>query len=149
MLAHNSTGDVLSRFGMRVSLDQSTFERGNKIYSENEPAEYVYQIKDGAARTYKLLPDGRRHIGAFHLPGDIFGLEIHGEHRYTAEAIVDTTVRLIRRSSLTPAADRTVVANLLQMITRDLQHAEDHMLLLGRKNALERVAAFLVDYPRS
>jgi CRP/FNR family transcriptional regulator, nitrogen fixation regulation protein len=38
-----------------------------------------------------------------------------------------------------------VAASLLTMITSNLQHAEDHMLLLGRKNALERVAAFLVE----
>jgi CRP/FNR family nitrogen fixation transcriptional regulator len=49
---------------------------------------------------HKLLSDGRRQIGAFHLPGDIFGFENGDFHRFTAEAIVDTTVRLIKRQSL-------------------------------------------------
>jgi CRP/FNR family nitrogen fixation transcriptional regulator len=98
-------------------------------------------------RSYKLLSDGRRQIGAFHLAGDIFGLENGSEHRFTAEAIVDTTVRLIKRQSLELVAesDAMVARNLLSMTTSNLQHAEDHMLLLGRKTSLERVAAFLLE----
>jgi CRP/FNR family nitrogen fixation transcriptional regulator len=97
-------------------------------------------------RSYKLC-DGRRQIGAFHLVGDIFGLVNGGEHRFTAEAIVDTTVRLIKRESLEVVAesDVFVARNLLSMTTSNLRHAEDHMLLLGRKTALERVAAFLIE----
>ena len=73
-----------------ISLNEFTYPRKTEIFGENEAAEYVYQIKTGAVRTYKLLPDGRRQIGAFHLPGDIFGMVNGGEHRFTAEAIVDT-----------------------------------------------------------
>jgi CRP/FNR family nitrogen fixation transcriptional regulator len=98
-------------------------------------------------RSYKLLSDGRRQIGAFHLVGDIFGLENRTEHRFTAEAIVDTAVRLVKRRSLELVAesDAMVARNLLTMTTNNLQHAEDHMLLLGRKTSLERVAAFLLE----
>ena len=73
-----------------MSLNEFTYKKGTEIYGEKEPAEYVYQVKSGAVRSYKLLSDGRRQIGAFHLAGDIFGLENGGEHRFTAEAIVDT-----------------------------------------------------------
>jgi CRP/FNR family transcriptional regulator, nitrogen fixation regulation protein len=130
-----------------VSLSEFTYKKGTEIYGEKEPAEYVYQVKSGAVRSYKLLSDGRRQIGAFHLAGDIFGLENGGEHRFTAEAIVDTTVRLIKRQSLEMVAesDAIVARNLLSMTTSNLQHAEDHMLLLGRKTSLERVAAFLLE----
>ncbi|SFL55505.1 CRP/FNR family transcriptional regulator, nitrogen fixation regulation protein [Bradyrhizobium sp. NFR13] len=130
-----------------VSLNEFTYKKRSEIYGEKEPAEYVYQVKSGAVRSYKLLSDGRRQIGAFHLVGDIFGLENGGEHRFTAEAIVDTTVRLIRRQSLEIVAenDAMVARNLLSMTTSNLQHAEDHMLLLGRKTSLERVAAFLLE----
>jgi CRP/FNR family nitrogen fixation transcriptional regulator len=130
-----------------VSLNEFTYKKGTEIYGEKEPAEYVYQVKSGAVRSHKLLPDGRRQIGAFHLAGDIFGLENGSEHRFTAEAIVDTTVRLIKRRSLEIVAenDPMVARNLLSMTTTNLQHAEDHMLLLGRKTSLERVAAFLLE----
>lgn len=130
-----------------VSLNEFTYKKRSEIYGEREPAEYVYQVKSGAVRSYKLLSDGRRQIGAFHLVGDIFGLENGGEHRFTAEAIVDTTVRLIKRHSLEIVAenDAMVARNLLSMTTSNLQHAEDHMLLLGRKTSLERVAAFLLE----
>jgi CRP/FNR family nitrogen fixation transcriptional regulator len=96
------------------------------------------------------LSDGRRQIGAFHLVHDIFGLENSDVHRFTAEAIVDTRLRLVKRQSLETAAERDVlVANdLLSMTTSNLQHAEDHMLLLGRKSALERVATFLLEMDR-
>ena len=130
-----------------VSLSEFTYRKGTEIYGEKEPADYVYQVKAGAVRSYKLLPDGRRQIGAFHLTGDIFGLENGTEHRFTAEAIVKTTVRLIKRQSLEIVAksDAVVSRNLLSMTTNNLQHAEDHMLLLGRKTSLERVAAFLIE----
>jgi CRP/FNR family nitrogen fixation transcriptional regulator len=130
-----------------VSLSEFTYKKGTEIYGEKEPAEYVYQVKTGAVRSYKLLSDGRRQIGAFHLAGDIFGLENSSSHRFTAEAIVDTTVRLIKRQSLEMVADSDLIVanNLLSMTTNNLQHAEDHMLLLGRKTSLERVAAFLLE----
>lgn len=130
-----------------VCLSEFTYRKGAEIYGEKEPAEYVYQVKSGAVRSYKLLSDGRRQIGAFHLVGDIFGLENGKEHRFTTEAIVDTTVRLVKRQSLEMVADNDLVVarNLLSMTTSNLQHAEDHMLLLGRKTSLERVAAFLIE----
>jgi CRP/FNR family transcriptional regulator, nitrogen fixation regulation protein len=152
----SSLPNTLGEFGMeiasnsRLSLNEFTYKKGTEIYGEKEPADYVYQVKTGAARSYKLLSDGRRQIGAFHLVGDIFGLENSSEHRFTAEAIVDTTVRLIKRRSLELVAesDAMVARNLLSMTTNNLQHAEDHMLLLGRKTSLERVAAFLIEMDR-
>jgi CRP/FNR family nitrogen fixation transcriptional regulator len=117
---------------------------------KDEPAEYVYQVITGAVRSYKLLSDGRRQIGAFHLPGDVFGLELSAIHRLAAEAILDTTVRLVKRCSLERAAgtDVAVARNLWTMTAGDLRHAEDHMLLLGRKTAMERVATFLLEMDR-
>jgi CRP/FNR family transcriptional regulator, nitrogen fixation regulation protein len=127
-----------------------SYSRDEEIYGEDEPAEYVYQVIRGAVRTYKLLSDGRRQIGAFHLPGDVFGLESGTAHRLAAEAIIDTTVRLVKRRSLEQAAgvDVQVARKLWTMTAGDLRHAEDHMLLLGRKNAMERVANFLLEMDR-
>ena len=85
-----------------------SYRKEEEIYGEDEPAEYVYQVITGAVRNYKLLSDGRRQIGAFYLPGDVFGLESGPTHRLTAEAIVDTTVRLVKRRSLEQAASTDV-----------------------------------------
>src|SRR5713226_6844349 len=155
MLSRSSTPPVnasyiraLSAAGVlhaRLAATEFNYRKGVEIYGEKEPADYVYQVVEGAVRSYKLLSDGRRQIGAFHLVGDIFGLENGTVHRFTAEAIVDTTVRLMKRRSLEHVAesDVFVALDLLNMTTSNLQHAEDHMLLLGRKTSLERVAAFL------
>jgi CRP/FNR family nitrogen fixation transcriptional regulator len=131
----------------RVSSSEFKYSGGTEIFGEAEPAEYVYQIVEGAVRTHKRLSDGRRQIGAFHLPGDIFGLENGDFHRFTAEAIVDTTVRLVKRQSLERVAktDPVMALSLLTMTTDNLQHVENHMLLLGRKTSRERVAAFLLE----
>src|ERR1700744_3192032 len=133
-----------------IILSEFKYRRGPDICGEAEPAKYRYQVIDGAVRSYKLLSDGRRQIGAFHLAGDIFGLENGGLHRFTAEAIVDTTVRLVKRVSLAHVAecDAAVARDLLNMTATNLQHAENHMLLLGRKTSLERVAAFLLEMDR-
>jgi CRP/FNR family nitrogen fixation transcriptional regulator len=127
-----------------------SYKKDEEIYGEDEPAEYVYQVISGSVRTYKLLSDGRRQIGAFHLPGDVFGLESGTVHRLAAESIVDTTVRLVKRRSLEQAAtvDVNVARKLWAMTAGDLRHAEDHMLLLGRKTAMERVATFLLEMDR-
>jgi CRP/FNR family nitrogen fixation transcriptional regulator len=141
-------GTITGYAGLVVS--EYTYDRDQEIYGEGEVAEYVYQVISGAVRTYRLLSDGRRQIGAFHLPGDMFGLESSTTHRLTAEAIVDTTVRLVKRRSLEQAAGANVkVARSLWTVTAaELNHAEGHMLLLGRKTAVERVATFLLEMDR-
>jgi CRP/FNR family nitrogen fixation transcriptional regulator len=145
----NSLGDLGMTSGSNpiVSLNEFTYKKGAEIYGEKEPAEYVYQVKTGAVRSYKLLTDGRRQIGAFHLVGDTFGLVNGSTHRFTAEAVVTTTLRLIKRQSLEAVAesDAIVTLNLLSMTTSNLEHAENHMLLLGRKTSMEKVAAFLLE----
>jgi CRP/FNR family transcriptional regulator, nitrogen fixation regulation protein len=124
-----------------------TYRKDEEIYGEDEPAEYVYQVISGAVRGYKLLSDGRRQLGAFHLPGDVFGLGSGTVHRLAAEAIIDTTVRLVKRRTLKQAAefDVKVAGNLWAITANELRHAENHMLLLGRKTAMERVATFLLE----
>jgi CRP/FNR family nitrogen fixation transcriptional regulator len=127
-----------------------TYRKEEEIYGEDEPAEYVYQVIRGAVRSYKLLSDGRRQIGAFHLPGDVFGLESGTSHRLATEAIIDTTLRLVKRSSLEHAAqsDVRVARDMWSITAGELRHAENHMLLLGRKTAMERVATFLLEMDR-
>jgi len=97
-------------------------------------------------RSFKLLSDGRRQIGAFHLVGDVFGVTTAVSHRITEEAIVDTTLWVVKRHNMDLADTHgALTRDLLNMTVSSLQHAEDHLLLLGRKNVLEQVAAFLLE----
>jgi CRP-like cAMP-binding protein len=122
------------------------FSRNAEIYGENEPADYLYKVIGGAIRTYKVLNDGRRQIGGFYLPGDIFGLECGDAHAFSAEAISDSRVLVIRRSSLVSLAarDGNVARQLWTMTAGELQRAQDHIMLLI-KTAQERVAGFLLE----
>jgi CRP/FNR family nitrogen fixation transcriptional regulator len=131
----------------KLSSSEIKYRKGVEIFGQAEPANYIYQVIEGAVRTHKLLSDGRRQIGAFHLPGDIFGLENDVLHRFTAEAIVRTTARLVKRESLEREAksDPAILRTLISMTTDSLRRVEDHLLLLGRQSASERVAAFLLD----
>ena len=149
------TAPAIDQFGLIASCTgviatEYSYRKDEEIYGEGEPSEYVYQVIRGAVRTYKLLNDGRRQIGAFLLPGDVFGLDSGAAHRLTAEAIVDTTVRLVKRHNLEAAAGSNVKVahNLWTMTAGELRHAEDHMLLLGRKTAMEKVATFLLEMDR-
>lgn len=122
------------------------FVRNAEIYGENEPAEYLYKVVSGAVRTYRVLNDGRRQIGAFYLPGDVFGIEVGEQHTFSAESIVDSKVMLIKRSSLLTLASRSadVSRQLWTMAATELQRAQDHTMLLI-KTAQERVAGFLLE----
>ena len=132
---------------LKVSSDLCRYGKGSEIYAEAGPADYIYQVIAGAVRSHKLLSDGRRQIGTFHLSSDIFGLENGDHHRFTAEAIVETSVYVVERQSMERLAnsDPAIARRLLNMTTENLQHVEDQILLLGRKNAPERVAAFLLE----
>jgi CRP/FNR family nitrogen fixation transcriptional regulator len=123
------------------------FEQNAEIYGEEEPADYFYKVVRGAVRISKLLSDGRRQISAFHLPGELFGLEAGKDHRFTAEAVADATILVVKRSALIALAarDSDVARELWAQTAGDLQRAQEHMLLLGRKNAQERVATFLLE----
>jgi CRP-like cAMP-binding protein len=123
-----------------------SFPRNSEIYGEDEPADYLYKIVSGTVRTYKVLVDGRRQIGAFYLPGDIFGLETGNEHTFSAEAITDCRVIVIKRSAVLALAarDNDVVRQMWELTARELHRVQEHSLALI-KSAEERVAGFLLE----
>lgn len=120
--------------------------KDEEIFAEGDRAAYFYKVVSGAVRTFKLLSDGRRQIDAFHLPGDIFGLESGDEHRFSAEALGDATIVAYRRCSLDVLAtrDQAFANQVIASMMRSLERAQEHMLLLGRKHALEKIATFLL-----
>lgn len=125
---------------------QMRFARDAEIYGEGEPADYLYKVISGAVRTHKILKDGRRQIGGFYDAGDVFGLESGAMHAFSAEAITDCKVLVIKRSALTAMAqrDHEVARELWSITGAELQRVQSHMMLLV-KSAQERVAAFLLE----
>lgn len=121
---------------------QTSFARNTQIYREKEPAAHLYKVTSGTVRTCKVLVDGRRHIGAFYLPGDMFGLEPGHSHTASAEAVVDAEVLVIRRSVATSFSSWDDEVTCL--MRRELQQTQEHLLLLI-KTAPERVATFLLE----
>jgi len=123
------------------------FGRNAEIFAEGETSGYVYKVVSGVVRVSKLLPDGRRQISAFHMPGEMFGFESDDIYHASAEAVVPTKVIAHKWQGLLSAGPQSngIVRELLRLTMIGLRHSQEHLLLLGRKNALERLVAFLLD----
>jgi CRP/FNR family nitrogen fixation transcriptional regulator len=94
-----------------------------------------------------LLKDGRRQIGAFYLPGDLFGLESEEHHSFSAESIVNSRIGISKRSAFLDAAmrDQELAFQVWTTTAVHLQRAQGHMSMLGRGTAREKLASFLLD----
>jgi CRP/FNR family transcriptional regulator, nitrogen fixation regulation protein len=132
--------------GLSLQGTRMRFKRNEEIFGEGEAADYVYRVVAGAVRTMRFSSDGRRQILGFSLPGDVFGIESGADHTLSAEAVSDAEVALVRRSTIEAAAAQDVAAAhaLIGLMQRQLHNAQEHALVLGRKGAGERVAAFLL-----
>lgn len=127
-------------FAACVSQPVVCHPAGSEIYAQGGKADSLYRVEFGAVRVYRLLADGRRQIAAFHTAGEIFGFEADRVHHFFAEAVCATGIRAMRLSA---CADLS--RELLQLALKSLVRAQEHLLVLGRQSAAERVAAFLVD----
>jgi CRP/FNR family nitrogen fixation transcriptional regulator len=123
------------------------FAAGEEIFAQDEQADLLYRVSHGAVRTSRLLSDGRRQIGGFYVPGDFFGLEVGALHRCSADALGDAEIRVVKRAALKHyGEDGERLERMTWLATgRELERAQDHLLLLGRRSALERVCGFLMD----
>lgn len=116
------------------------------LFDQETPVEHVFTVVQGVARLYKLLPDGRRQIVGFALPGDFLGLALADGYGYCADAVTPVTVCRFSRQSFAEYADRhpQMLRRLYDMATHELALAQQQMVLLGRRDALEKLAAFLL-----
>jgi len=139
--AGNALDQQLTLMGAVMS-----YPRNTEIFGESEPAEYLYKVISGSVRTSKILSDGRRQIGGFYLPGDVFGLEFADAHALSAEAVTNAKVLVVKRSALNTVAghDATVAAHLFTLTGQELRRAQERIVLLV-KSAQERVAGFLLE----
>ena len=114
--------------------------------TEGDPADHLFNVTDGTVKVYKLLPDGRQQITGFLFAGDFLGLSFLERYGCSAEAV--TRVRCCRFPRKQFAAMLTdfpgIERRLLGIASNELAAAQDHMVLLGRKTARERVSTFLL-----
>lgn len=124
------------------------FAAGRELCRQAEPSYKVFRLRAGAVATYRLFADGRRQVMSFYLPGDFIGLEAGVEYGATAVALTPVSAEVMRRSELSDmaAADPALSRALWQVSVRAFQRSEEHALVLARHGAVERVAAFLVEF---
>ena len=116
------------------------FGPGAEIFAPGTEAHHLYQVEFGTVRICSLLGDGRRTVSAFHFAGEVFGFELDGHHRFRAEAVDSVGLRTIAMPGR-PA----MAAALLRIALERLMQAQEHLLVVGRQTAVERVAGFLLD----
>lgn len=110
--------------------------KGAIIYRQDDPAAFRFEVVSGVIRTTYLFEDGRRQLTGFFFDGDVFGTD-QGFYKASAEVVSETAeVQRIRWGDRD--ADERALSQALELV-------ENSVLLLGRRTALSRVAAFLAD----
>jgi CRP/FNR family transcriptional regulator len=132
--------DVLEPLSRRVSLDH-----GETLYGQDEPACSVFNVTSGALRLYRILPDGRRQVTGFALPGDFLGLSLLERYAVSADALGPVTACRFERLAFKDLLCRNpgLMMHLHEITGLELSRAKDMMMLLGRRTAEEKVASFL------
>ncbi len=144
--ARRSTGPnlrELAHLGRHVH-----FAAGETVFAQEEMTTSFYNLVEGIMRLYKLLPDGRRQIIGFALPGDFLGLSASVRHNFSADAIGPVALCQFSKSAFARfSEDRPdLLRRINELAVRELSQAQDHMVLLGRRSAEEKVATFLIGW---
>ena len=131
--------------GFAVDASVKTFSAGQEIFTEGTPADRIHKVLSGAVRLVRILPDGRRHIVGFYLPGDIVGLDEVGAHLFSAEAAAASRVASAPQAAVhaLAASHAEARAALWKLLAAENHREREHALMLGRLTAVERVSKFL------
>jgi CRP-like cAMP-binding protein len=121
------------------------FAAGQEVVGEGDPTESFFLVVRGLFRAVKFTRDGRRQVFAFYMPGDICGLEPDATHELSIEAVDRAAMAILPRHAcrLRMDDDPRLNAALFEGATRALTLSIDHMLMIGRSSAEERIAWFL------
>lgn len=116
------------------------------VFAQEDVTTSFYNVLDGVLRLYKLLPDGRRQIVGFALPGDFLAMATAERHGFSADAIGPVSVCQFPKAAFARFAEHrpALLRRINELAVRELNQARDHMVLLGRRSAEEKVATFLV-----
>jgi len=122
------------------------FTRNEPIFNQDDPADQVFRIISGTVRLCRYMPDGRRYIVDFLLPGDVMGFVESPDLPVSAEAVTDVTLMAFPRACFDQLAEQNpeVRAQLLRHLSCNLLTAQQHLFVLGCQKARERVASFLL-----
>jgi CRP/FNR family transcriptional regulator, anaerobic regulatory protein len=125
---------------------QTRFEQKMTLFTQEETADAVYNVTEGVVRLYKILPDGRRQIVGFALPGDFLGLSMADRYSFSADAIGPVMACRFSREAFSDLLDEKphLLRRLHELATHELSLAQDQMVVLGRRTAEEKVASFLI-----
>ena len=137
-------GDEL--FKLDAILQHTTLSSGDILFDEGEPAKNVYNLTQGCLKLYKLLPDGRRQVTGFLFAGDFVGLANSDDYIYSAEAVSDVALCRFEKGKLEHLMNEhtNLEKRLLGLARFELAEAQEQILLLGRKTAMERIASFVL-----
>lgn len=122
------------------------YKRKAVLFDQGEPAEAVHVVTEGGVRLYKTMPDGRRQIVGFALPGDLLGLAVDDRNAYSAEALASASACRFSRKAFAELLDKMphLMRRLHVVMAHELSIAQDHMMLLGHYSARQKVAAFVL-----
>jgi CRP/FNR family transcriptional regulator len=118
------------------------------VFAQEEMTTSFYSLLKGVMRLYKLLPDGRRQIVGFALPGDFLGMATSARHSFSADAIGVVAVCRFSKAPFARFIENKphLLRRINELAIRELSQAQDHMVLLGRRSAEEKVATFLIGW---
>jgi CRP/FNR family transcriptional regulator len=128
------------------------FSADQTIFCEGDDAVDIFSLTYGQLRLYKTLRDGRRAITGFSFPGEFLGVSFYGKFLVSAESVTDIKMKRLSRRKFQDIATSSSLfqSEISALVSRELRNAEEHILLLARLTAEERVARFLLDvYRRS
>jgi len=136
-------GTELERLAERRTLSPNAV-----LADSGQPALHVYSVTDGILRQVRILPDGRRLVSGFSLPGDFIGLSEASVWRYNIEAVTAAQVCEFASDDIRTLRKRfpKLEHKLLERACMELDANQDAMLMLARLSPLERLAGFLLQF---
>jgi len=121
--------------------------RGERLFRLGDPLAAVYVTRDGAFKSVSISEDGEEQVLGFHLPGELIGLDAlgTGEHRCEGVALTAGNVCEIPYDELSTVAAQipSLQQQLLRVIGQSVGRDHDHLGILVRRQANERIALFL------
>lgn len=118
-------------------------KRGETLYHAGAAFDALYAVRSGFFKSATLLEDGRDQVTAFHMAGELLGLDGLGTDHHTNDVIAleDSEVCVIPYANLEAAP---LQRQLHKVMSRELVRDQGVMMLLGTMRAEERLAAFLL-----